>query len=379
MQKYLKEVTRFKKTKSPGALSFMLKTIFSEIKKETGWNYPRIASDFLSKRRKLRINLHEYYVYSLYNGKMPEQYLTKFTGRIARDSFLDRLNPLEYILLARNKYITKILLNSLNIPTPELLFLYDPQAGLESQFVINNPESAENKLLNFPNKPFVVKVLDGEHGKNINVYTSIESSADGTVAVHVNGERHTIPQLLNFIGKNQRLLFEVKLRQIATFDEINPTSINTIRMITLLHPNGEADLLMAFIRMGRKGRWVDNIGKGGNVIANVNKETGRFENIVSFVNYKSFSPLTHHPDSGVDLENFRIEDWDGVKKQVFDFHRKLSWLKAIGWDVAITDKGPVIIEINNRWDLIGQVISKVGWKDQLNDVYREWGEFENLK
>ena len=378
MEKYLKEVARFKKTKSPGALFYMLKTIFRGVKKDTGWNYLRIASDFLSKRDALKINLHEYYLYSLYDGRMPEQYLTKFTGRITRDLFLERLNPPAYILLARNKYITKILLKSLDIPTPELLFLYDPQAGLESEFVINNPKSAENKLLNFPNQPFVVKVLDGEHGKNINVYTSIESSADGSVAVHVNGERHTIHQVLNFIGKNQRLLFEAKVKQITAFDAINPTSINTVRMITLLHPNGEAELLMTFIRMGRKGRWVDNIGKGGNVIANVNKETGRFENIVSFLNYKSFSPLTHHPDSGIDLENFKMEDWDGLKKQVFDFHRKLSWLKAIGWDVAITDEGPVIIEINNRWDLIGQVISKEGWSDQLNDLYKEWGEFENL-
>lgn len=379
MQKYQIEIARFKKTKSPGALSYILKTIFSEIKKETGWNYPRIASDFFSKRKELRINLHEYYIYSLYDGKMPNQYLTKFTSRHTLDSFLERLNPPEYILLARNKYITKILLNSLNIPSPELLFLYDPQAGLESPFVINNPTSAESKLLSAPSRPFVVKMIDGEHGKNINVYTSIESSADGAVALHMNGERHTIHQLLNLVGNNQRLLFEVKIRQTATFDAINPTSINTIRMITMLHPNGEAELLMAFIRMGRKGRWVDNIGKGGNVTANVNRETGRFENIVSFVNYKSFFPVTHHPDSGVDLENFRMEDWGGLKKQVFDFHRKISWLKVIGWDVAVTDQGPVIIEINNRSDLIGQVISKEGWYDPLNDLYKEWGEFQNSK
>jgi hypothetical protein len=260
-----------------------------------------------------------------------------------------------------------------------MIFLYDPQAGLESAFVANNPETARQKLIEFGNRPFVVKVLEGEHGKNINIYTSHESTRDGFNALHLNGENHSLNQLLNFAGKNQRLLFEAKVRQIEAFNAINPTSINTIRLLTLLHPNGEVELIYGLIRMGRKGRWVDNSGKGGNVMARLNKETGKFENIVSFAHYKSYESLTHHPDSGIDLENFEIKNWQEIKNQVFDFHRKLYWLKAIGWDVAITEEGPVIIEINNRWDILGQTIAREGWYDYLNTLYKEWGQFEASK
>ncbi|PKP50149.1 MAG: hypothetical protein CVT94_02540 [Bacteroidetes bacterium HGW-Bacteroidetes-11] len=379
MKKYLKEVDRFKRTKNPAALIYVVRYILNGISKETGWNYLHIIIDFLSKRKKLKINPHEYYLYYLYDKGMPEQYRAKFVSRYTRDLFLEKLNPLGYILLARNKYITKIILKSLDIPTPEMIFLYDPQAGLESAFVINNPETARQKLIEFGNRPFVVKVLEGEHGKNINIYSSLESTIDGFTASHLNGEKHSLDQLLNFAGKNQRLLFEAKLRQIPTFDAINPTSINTLRLLTLLHPNGEAELIYGLIRMGRKGRWVDNSGKGGNVMAILNKETGRFENIVSFAHYKSYEPLTHHPDSGIDLVNFEIKNWQEIKNQVFDFHRKLSWLKAIGWDVAITEEGPVIIEINNRWDIIGQTIAREGWYDYLNKLYKEWEQFEASK
>lgn len=379
MKKYLKEVDRFKRTKNPAALIYVVRYILNGIRKETGWNYLHIIIDFLSKRKKLKINPHEYYLYYLYDKGMPEQYRAKFVSRYTRDVFLEKLNPLGYILLARNKYITKIILKSLDIPTPEMIFLYDPQAGLESAYVVKTPETARQKLIEFGNRPFVVKVLEGEHGKNINIYSSLESTKDGFTAMHLNGEKHSLDQLLNFAGKNQRLLFEAKLRQIPTFDAINPTSINTLRLLTLLHPNGEAELIYGLIRMGRKGRWVDNSGKGGNVMAILNKETGRFENIVSFAHYKSYEPLTHHPDSGIDLVNFEIKNWQEIKNQVFDFHRKLSWLKAIGWDVAITEEGPVIIEINNRWDIIGQTIAREGWYDYLNTLYKEWEQFEASK
>lgn len=379
MEKYLKEVARLKKTKSPGALIYVVRYILHEIHKETGWNYFHIITNFLSKRKKLKINFHEYFIYSLYDNRMPEQYRAKFVSRIIRDTFLEKLNPLGYILLARNKYITKILLKSLEIPTPEIIFLYDPQAGLESTFIINQPEAAQKKLMEFGNQPFVVKVLEGEHGKSINVFSGFETIGDEIIATHLNGERHTLDQLLNFAGRNQRLLFEAKVEQISTFDAINPASINTLRFLTLLHPNGEAELIYGLFRMGRKGRWVDNSGKGGNVMARLNRETGKLENIVSFAHYKSYEPLTHHPDSGIDLEHFEIKNWQEIKNQVLDFHRRLSWLKAIGWDVAITEKGPVIIEINNRWDILGQTIAREGWYDYLHTLYKEWVQYESLK
>lgn len=72
MEKYLREVARLKKTKSPGALIYVIRYILHGIHKETDWNYLHIVSDFLSKRKKLRINLHEYFLYYLYDKRMPE-------------------------------------------------------------------------------------------------------------------------------------------------------------------------------------------------------------------------------------------------------------------------------------------------------------------
>jgi len=372
MEKYLKEVARFKKTKSIVALGFIFTTIMSGIRKDTGWNYFHIISDFMSTRKRLNVNFHEYFLYRLYDEQKPDQYRKRFAGRVNRDMYLERINPIDYILLARNKYVTKLLLKSLAIPTPEMYFLFDPQAGVESPDVLNNHASAEKRLSLLGSRPIVVKVLEGEHGRDVNVYSGFKIEENRFQAIHASGETHSLSEMLDFAGKGQKLLVEEKVAQAASFSALNQSSVNTIRMLTQLHPNGEADLILAFIRIGRQGRWVDNAAKGGNVMAKVNKETGRLENIISFINYRTFEAITHHPDSGVNLVDFEIRDWKLILEQVLGFQRKISWLKAIGWDIAITDTGPVVIEINNRWDVLGQSIGNESWLDYLESLDREW-------
>lgn len=372
MEKYLKDIARFKKTKSPGALNNILRVIFSQIRKDTGWSYFRILTEYNAARKKLGINLHEYFIYRIYDSQMPAQFRSRFMSGVNRDAFLKVLNPADYILLARNKYVTKIIFKSLGIPTPEILFLYDPQAGLESTFVVNNSESAVRRLLEIKSKPFVVKVIEGSHGRDVNVYAGFGVTEDGFRAFHVSGVEHSLSQMLDFAGKGYKLLVEEKVEQTLAFSSLNQSSVNTIRMITRLHPDGTADLIAATLRVGRKGRWVDNASRGGNVMAQVNYETGRLYNINSFIDYRTSEPVTHHPDSGVSLAGFVVEDWPAIMETVLGFQRKVSWLKAIGWDIAITDSGPVVIEINDRWDLIGQVVVKEGWLDIIGGLAREW-------
>ena len=50
-------------------------------------------------------------------------------------------------------------------------------------------------------------------------------------------------------------------------------------------------------------------------------------------------------------------------------------MKAIGWDVAITDDGPVIIEINDFWDTTGQLFIQRGWRKEVRECYLAWKKY----
>ena len=50
----------------------------------------------------------------------------------------------------------------------------------------------------------------------------------------------------------------------------------------------------------------------------------------------------------------------------------MPFCKAIGWDIAITDEGPVVIEVNEMWDRTGQYFIRRGWRNEIRDCYMAW-------
>jgi hypothetical protein len=72
-----------------------------------------------------------------------------------------------------------------------------------------------------------------------------------------------------------------------------------------------------------------------------------------------------HPDSGVVFEGYKIpyyEEAVALAKRCMD---SFYGLKSVGWDVAITTDGPVIIEGNDDWGLAAhQMVENQGWADR---------------
>lgn len=131
--------------------------------------------------------------------------------------------------------------------------------------------------------------------------------------------------------------------------QFHPSSINTIRIVTVNTDNGIKSIC-AFARFGVNGRGSDNWSSGG-VLVGVNVETGQFED------YGLFKPgvgtvCFAHPDTGVTFKDKFIPDWGGIISYVESLHELFYDVHSIGWDVCLTDKGPMIIEGNDNWDTI---------------------------
>jgi hypothetical protein len=56
-----------------------------------------------------------------------------------------------------------------------------------------------------------------------------------------------------------------------------------------------------------------------------------------------------HPKTGVPFNKFRLPFWSEVCSLVKETAIKLLPVRTIGWDVAITPNGPVILEANIWW------------------------------
>lgn len=144
-------------------------------------------------------------------------------------------------------------------------------------------------------------------------------------------------QYLQSIGAG---IVEDKIPQHPEMSALYPDSINTLRMVTL--NNGKAvTLVLAICRMGN-GENVDNFLHGG-MMTRIDVETGTLQydavdakNVV----YKA------HPITGTHFVGYRIPMWEECVEFVKKAALVVPEIGYVGWDVAVTPDGPVLVEGN---------------------------------
>src|SRR5699024_10208919 len=152
-----------------------------------------------------------------------------------------------------------------------------------------------------------------------------------------------IDDAIDFCLKNNLDLIEEAIVQHPDMNILYPDAINTIRFITFIE-NGNVKLLGASLRMGNGGH-VDNAAEGG-VYASIDITTGKLDSLAFNSEGDKF---THHPITNQPIKGFQIPLWEGVIETCKKAAKEIPDVRCIGWDVAISEKGPLLIEGNDRW------------------------------
>jgi len=98
---------------------------------------------------------------------------------------------------------------------------------------------------------------------------------------------------------------------------------------------------------------VDNfsLGATGNLIGYGDREQGVLRGAVTLHESGSGMATIHrHPVTGVSFDGFVVPYWREAIELVSNAQRHFKELRTLGWDVALTDGGPAILEANARWD-----------------------------
>jgi hypothetical protein len=127
-------------------------------------------------------------------------------------------------------------------------------------------------------------------------------------------------------------------------------------------------ILYAALRVGNGINEVDNFHSGGMGVA-IDTKNGKLKgNAID----KDLNVYKKHPVSKVYFDKFELPFWKETKELVLKCALINQNIKVVGWDVAITKTGPVLVEGNRRpgFDLV-QVLSKKGRKDIIYHVMNE--------
>lgn len=194
---------------------------------------------------------------------------------------------------------------------------------------------------------FFAKPNDGQCGKNIE-------------KIKVDDYKDDYEKLYNYLIDNKLLLLEEPIIQCEEMNKLNSSSVNTVRMVTVMNDKDEVTIIATFSRIGN-GKVVDNFNSGG-MTARIDVESGKI--IEDAVN-KNGELFENHPLTGTKIKGFQIPNWNEAKEMVKNAAKKSKHIRYVGWDVGLSVNGPVLVEGNQfPGHDIYQVAEKIG-KDDL--------------
>ena len=187
--------------------------------------------------------------------------------------------------------------------------------------------AGRGELLSFMerNPVFLTKETGSTQGQNITLYRA-GAFDPGEVVSRCLGKTYVL---------------EAFVRQHPAMSSINPTSVNTVRLVTAAW-EGRTAIIGGCLRTGGVDAYVDNFHSGGiafplDLAHGFVSGPGRdFDGNI----------FTVHPATNTVVPGFQVPHWEAVTAAVLDGASRFPRVGYIGWDVAVTEDGVELIEAN---------------------------------
>jgi len=164
-------------------------------------------------------------------------------------------------------------------------------------------------------------------------------------------------------------IFQETVRQHPVLVAFNPSCLNTLRIATFTNLDGKVEIINIIQRTSFTNSHVDNMTSGGCGIR-VDPVTGKLDD-VGYVSLKhgGIQIPVEHPVSHIAFHDLEIPFYEEAKQLIIRAAGCIPNLRLIGWDVAISESGPVLIEGNADYDIAGTDLITNGARS--NPVFRK--------
>lgn len=294
-----------------------------------------LMTDIIGSSIKYNISLLEYFQFHFYR-------LDKET----RSTFAGTGSMYEYQLLMNPKSSRQVLDDKIDFFKKYRSFIQHIAVDIET---LKSDDTIKSELLKNPSGKIVLKYSHGQCGWQVKILK--------TDFFHEKN-------LVTFMEENGFDLAEEFIVQHPDLMKLSPSAVNTVRVITQLNANDEIELLGVRLRISENSP-VDNMASG-NFAAAVDDSTG-IVNSPGVYSDITKEDVTIHPITKVPIIGFQIPLWSEIIALVTQAALLVPANKSIGWDVAVTEKGPELIEGNHDWcKLVWQLPVHKGLKPILD-------------
>ena len=161
---------------------------------------------------------------------------------------------------------------------------------------------------------------------------------------------------------DSEFIFQETVRQHPVLNTLNPACLNTMRFDTFTDRDGKIEIMSCYIRMCLNNAHVDNISAGGCLVGVAIPEGTLKKYAYSTTSVVGVRELTRHPVTGTVFENYAIPYFKEACDMVLKAAVLNQSLRLVGWDIAISETGPVLIEGNSDYVIAGNDVAYGGYR-----------------
>ena len=215
-------------------------------------------------------------------------------------------------------------------------------------FTNGNVQSGGQRWNGLPPRDLFVKPARGRGGEGAGLWrwTGAGYQFQGGQTLSTQG---LLAHLLES-SKEHAMLVQSHAHNHADLRDLSNGALCTARIVTLRNESDSHEAVCALFRMAVGGNHlVDNFHAGG-IAAPIDVATGRLGAATDWGLRPRHGWRTHHPDTGGVIEGRVLPLWAETRALAERAHASFADRHIIGWDMAILEDGPHIVEANGGPD-----------------------------
>jgi Sugar-transfer associated ATP-grasp len=308
----------------------------------TGQKPLRIVSDYWSVQKGPgKVSLKDYFLYGLYdNSKYSLQDKRRFISDELHWPITHACCDMRWQGMTEDKWMSYSLLERFGLRIPQTVAVVDQSIRCFGKTPkLSTPGAFKTFIVDRGEFPLFCKANDGLGSFGVFIITGV----DGDVVLLDQAAPMTFEQLFSDVIGTRTYVIQPCLSNHSVIRGMTKY-LATVRMVNLV-TNGRVSTPFAAMKIPSPKSIADNFWRAGNMLADVDVETGEFRRVIVGKGTE-LREIQAHPDTGAPMQGLMLPYWKQLREMNDVCMSYFAPIKYSSLDIAITDTGPVIVEVN---------------------------------
>lgn len=313
------------------------------------------------RHRNPTLGATDYYRFQLHDpeytaSSRPEDYL----GWRAEQQLALTLNPRTAVTPAWDKLTFTVIAQAFDLPVPKLIALYRSRthaAAHVAEAIADSPDALAKWLRTNTRWPVFAKPSYSQQSLGCFHLTGYQT--DGDVLVTRRGEKLPVERFVSdiveapngpFYQREMGYLFQEVLRPHEQIARLTGSQSISCARVVLIQDAAGVEVVATIWKIATGQNDSDQMGAryAGNLLGGVDPTSGR---VGPVINYQGL--IVELPGAAQLTEAFVLPDWEEALALCRRAAAVFPLMRIQHWDVALTDRGPCLLEVNDIGAIAG--------------------------